>query len=101
MTNILEISAAPETHTHFNCYSVWGRGGPSTIPVTTVLLYNPLVEGARVELEPPFMASEDDSFVSVCINITGTVSRNITVFLSTQDNTAICEFVFLFQLLKT
>jgi len=41
------------------------------------------------------MASEAVGLVSVCVNISGTVlDRNITVLLSTEDNTAICECVF-------
>ena len=44
---------------------------------------------------PSFTASEANGSVSVCMNIFGAVlARSVTVSLSTQDNTAFCEFVF-------
>ena len=42
-----------------------------------------------------FPVSEADGSVSVCTAISGAVlDRNVTILLSTQDNTAICKFVF-------
>ena len=44
---------------------------------------------------PSFTASESLGSVSVCINIFGAIlARSVTVSLSTQDDTAFCEFVF-------
>jgi len=40
---------------------------------------------------PPFMASEADGSVSVCVNISGLLVGSATVLLSTEDNTAVCE----------
>ena len=49
----------------------------------------------------PFVASEAVGLVSVCVNISGTVlDRNITVLLSTEKNTATCEFFIVFKLLN-
>ena len=47
-----------------------------------------------------FPVSEADGSVSVCTAVSGAVlDRNITVLLSTQDNTATCKFVcFVFNL---
>ena len=45
-----------------------------------------------------FPVSEADGSVSVCIAISGAVlERNITVILSTQDNTAVCKFFLCVQ----
>jgi len=47
------------------------------------------------------MATEAVGLVSVCVNISGTVvDRDITVLLSTENNTAICESVFVLKLLS-
>ena len=49
---------------------------------------------------PSFTASEANGSVSVCMNIFGAVlARSVTVLLSTQDDTAFCEFVFVSKLL--
>jgi len=42
-----------------------------------------------VEFVPPFVASEADGSVSVCVNISGPLDQNVTVLLSTEDNSAI------------
>ena len=42
-----------------------------------------------------FTVSEADGSVSVCTAISGAVlDRNVSIQLSTGDNTAICKFVF-------
>ena len=42
-----------------------------------------------------FPVSEADGSVTMCTGISGAVlDRNVTVLLSTRDNTAICKFVF-------
>jgi len=39
-----------------------------------------------------YVVSEADGSASVCVNISGAIlSRNVTVLLSTQDNSAVCE----------
>lgn len=48
--------------------------------------------------QPSFTASESLGSVSVCINIFGaTLASSVTVLLSTQDDTAIGEFIFVFN----
>lgn len=43
--------------------------------------------------------NEAVGLISVCVNVSGAVlDRNITVFLSTENNTAVCEFLFVFHL---
>jgi len=52
-------------------------------------------------MQSTFPLSEADGSVSVCIAVSGAVlDRNITVILSTQDNTAICKFVIMFDLIN-
>ena len=49
--------------------------------------------------QPSFTASERDGSVSVCINIFGAeLNRSVTVLLSTQDDTAVCE-LYMYYLL--
>ena len=39
-----------------------------------------------------YIVSEADGSASVCVNISGAIlNRNVTVLLSTQDNSAVCE----------
>ena len=41
-----------------------------------------------------YTLSEADGLVSVCVNISGAVlDRNVSVLLSTEDDTAVCESV--------
>lgn len=42
-----------------------------------------------VQFVLPFVASEADGSVSVCINISGPLDQDVTVLLSTEDNSAI------------
>ena len=49
--------------------------------------------------QPSFPASESVGSVSVCINIFGAeLNRSVTVVLSTQDGTAVCE-LYMYYLL--
>lgn len=48
-----------------------------------------------------FPASEADGSVSVCTAISGAdLDRTIIITLLTQDSTAICKFVFVFNLIS-
>ena len=66
-----------------------------------LLLPTVIFTGILVGFALPFLASEAVGLVSVCVNISGTVvDRDITVLLSTENNTATCEFFFVFKLLS-
>ena len=66
-----------------------------------LLLPTVIFTGILVGFVLPFLASEAVGLVSVCVNISGTVvDRDITVLLSTENNTATCEFFFVFKLLS-
>jgi len=44
--------------------------------------------------ESAYAVTEADGLVSVCVTISGAVlNRNISVLLSTEDSTAVCESV--------
>ena len=48
-----------------------------------------------------YLVNEAQGSVAVCVVIFGaTLDRNVTVLLSTQNGTAICEFVFVLKLLS-
>ena len=54
--------------------------------------FGPLTEVQVEFAQPSFSVSESDGSISVCVNISGaSLERNVTVYVSITDGTAMCE----------
>ena len=54
--------------------------------------FGPLAEVQVEFAQPSFSVSESDGSISVCVNISGaSLERNVTVYVSITDGTAMCE----------